>query len=78
MGKIFTGIELSDRQISVLNREEAKENKKRYYHGMKCRNCDSTHKYVSTRACVSCTNTRAKSVYQKRKIPESEITRCGL
>lgn len=87
-GKIFTGVLLSEKQIEYLDRQEykeknllwpperqkAKDNGKRYYHGIKCRNCDSTQKYVSTRSCVNCTNTRAKSVYQSRKVSKQEAT----
>ncbi len=73
MGKIFTGVELTQQQISILNRDEAKEKGKRYYHGMSCKHCGNTMKYVTTRSCVSCTIDRAKNA-QKRKVSKQKTT----
>jgi hypothetical protein len=63
MGKIFTGVELSERQISSLNYEDAKEKGHKLYHGMKCRNCGNTLRYTSSRGCVDCLSVR----YEKKR-----------
>jgi hypothetical protein len=67
MSKIFTGVELTQQQISVLNRDEAKKKGKRYYHGISCKHCGNTMKYVTTRSCVNCTIKRVKNKQKEDK-----------